>query len=131
MNALVREASLLLRSRTALGAFLLLTLLASISVAIGLREVAGQEAAIERMIALQAEDARAVKQHAGEDAGSAAYYRFHATWDAPDPLAFAALGQRDVSPVMLRIRALALEGQIYESEAGNPELALPGRFAFG
>ena len=39
MNALVREASLLLRSRTALGAFLLLTLLASVSVAIGLREV--------------------------------------------------------------------------------------------
>ena len=130
MNALIREASLLLRSRTALGAFLLLTLLAGVSVAIGLREVAGQEAAIERMIALQAEDARAVREHAGEDAGSAAYYRFHATWDAPDPLAFAALGQRDVSPVMLRIRALALEGQIYESEAGNPELALPGRFDF-
>jgi hypothetical protein len=67
MNALFREASLLLRSRTALGAFLLLTLLASVSVAIGLREVAGQEAAIERMIALQAEDSRAVRQHAGED----------------------------------------------------------------
>lgn len=29
---------------------------------------------------------------------------------------------------MLRVRALALEGQIYENEAGNPELALPGRF---
>ena len=38
MNALIREASLLLRSRTALGAFLLLTLLAGVSVAIGLRD---------------------------------------------------------------------------------------------
>ena len=130
MSALFREASLLLRSSTALAAFVLLAVLASVSVAIGLRDMAGQEAAIERMIALQAEDALAVKQHAGEDAGSAAYYRFHATWDAPAPLAFAALGQRDVSPTMLRIRALALEGQIYESEAGNPEVALPGRFDF-
>jgi ABC-2 type transport system permease protein len=99
-------------------------------VAIGLRDVAVQEAAIERMIALQADDALAVKKHAGNDAGAAAYYRFHATWDAPAPLAFAALGQRDVSPTMLRVRALALEAQIYESEAGNPELALPGRFDF-
>jgi ABC-2 type transport system permease protein len=130
MSALLREASFLLRSGTALAAFLLLAALASVSVAIGLRDVAVQEAAIERMIALQADDALAVKKHAGNDAGAAAYYRFHATWDAPAPLAFAALGQRDVSPTMLRVRALALEAQIYESEAANPELALPGRFDF-
>jgi ABC-2 type transport system permease protein len=130
MRAVFREASFLLRSGTALAAFLLLAALASVSVAIGLRDVAVQEAAIERMIALQADDALAVKKHAGNDAGAAAYYRFHATWDAPAPLAFAALGQRDVSPTMLRVRALALEAQIYESEAGNPELALPGRFDF-
>jgi ABC-2 type transport system permease protein len=67
---------------------------------------------------------------AATEAGSAAYYRFHATWDAPSPLAFAALGQRDVSPSMLRVRALAIEGQIYASESGNPELLLPGRFDF-
>lgn len=71
----------------------------------------------------------AVAAHA-EDAGSAAYYTAHPTWDPPSPLAFAALGQRDVSPTLLRVRALALEGQIYESETGNPELALPGRFDF-
>jgi ABC-2 type transport system permease protein len=130
MRDVFREASFLLRSGTALAAFLLLAALASVSVAIGLRDVAVQEAAIERMIALQADDALAVKKHAGNDAGAAAYYRFHATWDAPAPLAFAALGQRDVSPTMLRVRALALEAQIYESEAGNPELALPGRFDF-
>jgi ABC-2 type transport system permease protein len=130
MSALVREALFLVRSRTALAAFAVLAALASVSVAFGLRDVAIQEAAIARIIELQAEDAHAVKQHAGQDAGSAAYYRFHATWDAPSPLAFAAAGQRDVSPTILRVRALALEGQIYESEAGNPELALPGRFDF-
>ena len=29
-----------------------------------------------------------------------------------------------------RIRALALEGQIYERDTGNPVLALTGRFDF-
>lgn len=130
MNALGRELLFAARSGTTVAAFILLALFASASVALGLREVARQEAAIERMVRLQADDADAVMRHAGDDAGSAAYYRFHATWDAPAPLAFAALGQRDVSPTMLRIRALALEGQIYESEAGNPELAIPGRFDF-
>ena len=62
------------------------------------------------------------------DPGNAAYYTAHATWDAPSSLAFAALGQRDVAPYVLRVRVLALEGQIHESENYNAELALPGRF---
>jgi ABC-2 type transport system permease protein len=130
VSALWRETLFALRSRTVVVALLALAALAGVSVALGLQEVARQEAAITRMIALQETDAAAVKVFASEEAGSAAYYRFHATWDAPSPFAFAALGQRDVSPIMLRVRALAIEGQIYESEAGNPELSLPGRFDF-
>lgn len=127
MSALVREARLLLRQRAALAAMLLLALFAGASVALGLATVARERAAIDRMIALQAEDERAVMGFA-KDAGYAAYYTFHATWDAPSDLAFAALGGRDIAPAMLRVRALALEGQIYDNEATNPELALPGRF---
>lgn len=130
MRALIRETALLFRSRTAVAALIFLTVFSGLSVLSGLQEVSRQQAAIARVIDLQARDAQAVRVYAGEDAGSAAYYRFHATWDAPSPLAFAALGQRDVSPTILRIRALALEGQIYENEAGNPELALPGRLDF-
>jgi ABC-2 type transport system permease protein len=130
MSALWREMLFALRSRTVVAALLTLAALAGIGVATGLQDVSRQEAAIARMIALQEADADAVKVFASEEAGSAAYYRFHATWDAPAPLAFAALGQRDVSPIMLRVRALAIEGQIYESEAGNPEVSLPGRFDF-
>jgi ABC-2 type transport system permease protein len=130
MSALWRETVFALRSRTVVFALLALAVLAGAGVALGLQDVARQEAAIARMIALQETDAAAVKVFASEEAGSAAYYRFHATWDGPSPLAFAALGQRDVSPIMLRVRALAIEGQIYESEAGNPELSLPGRFDF-
>jgi len=43
---------------------------------------------------------------------------------------FAAMGQRDVSPWKHRIRMLALEGQIYETDANNPDFALIGRFDF-
>lgn len=130
MMAILREARLLFRTGTALAALLFLAVFSSFAVATGLHEVSRQEQAISSMIALQETDAAAVRVFAGQEAGSAAYYRFHATWDAPSPLAFAALGQRDVSPGLLRVRALALEGQIYESEAGNPELALPGRLDF-
>lgn len=130
MTAVLRETRLLFRTGTALAALMFLAVFASLAVATGLHEVSRQEAAASRMIELQEKDAAAVRVFAGDVAGSAAYYRFHATWDAPAPLAFAALGQRDVSPGLMRIRALALEGQIHESEAGNPELALPGRLDF-
>jgi len=127
MSNFAREASLLLRSRAALLALVLLALLASLAVGLGLANVARERAAIDRMITLQQADEAAVAGFA-EDAGYAAFYTYHPTWDPPSDLAFAALGGRDVAPSMLRIRALALEGQIYENETTNPELALPGRF---
>ena len=104
MTAFVREARLLLRQRIALAAVLLLALFASLSVAFGLASVARERAAIERVIALQAADERAVMAFA-EDAGYAAYYTFHPTWDAPSDLAFAALGGRDIAPAILRVRS--------------------------
>lgn len=64
------------------------------------------------------------------DAGSVAYYGFHATWDAPSSTAFLALGLRDAAPYVLRVRALALQAQLHEGEIFNPELALAGRFDF-
>lgn len=127
MTALIREARLLLRQRVALIAVLLLAAFATASVALGMASVARERAAIARVVQLQQMDERAVMGFA-EDAGYAAYYTFHPTWDAPSDLAFAALGGRDIAPAILRVRALALEGQIYENEASNPELALPGRF---
>jgi len=64
------------------------------------------------------------------DWGSAAYYTFYLTSDPPSDFAFAAIGQRDVSPWKHRIRMLALEGQIYETDSNNPDFALIGRFDF-
>ncbi len=127
MTSLMREAWLLARSRSAMLALLLLVICASASVALGLASVARDRAAIDRMLAGQGVEEVALAAFV-EDAGSGAYYGFQPTWDPPSDLAFAALGSRDIAPALLRVRALALEGQIYENEAANPELALPGRF---
>ena len=48
----------------------------------------------------------------------------------PSALAFAARGVRDDLPWKHRIRMLALEGQIYETDAGNPELSRIGKLDF-
>jgi len=132
MRIWMHEARLLLRSRLATFALVLLAALTTASVVTGMAEVARQRAAIARIAPAQAEDIGAIADWVDKtkDAGSAAYYSFHATWDAPSPLAFAALGMRDVAPYILRVRALGLEAQIYDGDTFNPELALPGRFDF-
>lgn len=129
MSTLLREAAFLLRQRSAIVGVLILTLLAALATGLGLAEVARQQDSIARAVALQAIDEAAVARFV-EDGGSAAYYSFHVAADAPSNLAFAALGQRDLAPFIMRIRALALEGQLYENESTNPEVALPGRFDF-
>ncbi|MEI4505260.1 DUF3526 domain-containing protein [Sphingopyxis sp. CCNWLW253] len=132
MSPIRHELRLLLRNRLAAAALLLLALLAAASVAAGLAEIRQQRQVIERIQTQQAADVAAIAKWVSkiEDPGSAAYYSFHPTWDPPSPLAFAALGMRDVSPYILRVRALGLEAQLYDGETFNPELALPGRFDF-
>jgi ABC-2 type transport system permease protein len=130
MTLWTHELRLFLRQRVALPALLLTLLVASAAVVAGLAEIARQRDVIERIQPQQAEDVAAVAAFVtrGGDPGDAAYYTFHATWDDPSPLAFAAIGQRDVAPYILRVRALSLESQINESENYNAEMALPGRF---
>jgi ABC-2 type transport system permease protein len=124
------EARLFLRQRLALPALLLMATLSIFSVWAGMTEMSRQRDIIARIQPQQAADVAAIAKWVSKegDAGNAAYYSFHATWDAPSALAFAAIGQRDVAPYILRVRALGLEAQLYESENYNAELALPGRF---
>lgn len=124
------ELRLFLRQRLALPVLILTALLSIASVWAGMAEVERQHDTIARIQPQQASDIAAIAKWVSVegDPGTAAYYTFHATWDAPSPLAFAAIGQRDVAPYILRIRSLGLEAQLYESENYNAELALPGRF---
>lgn len=131
MTSLIRhDLRLLLRQRIAVPTLVLVLFLSAAAVWAGMAEVARQHDIIARIKPQQVEDVKAIRAWVSKDgdAGNAAYYTFHATWDAPSPLAFAALGQRDVAPFVLRVRALALESQINEGENYNAEMALPGRF---
>lgn len=124
------EWLLLTRQRLAVVSLLLLAVLSVAAVTAGLAEVQRQQQVIDRIQPQQQADEAAIARWVSVegDAGNAAYYTAHATWDSPSAMAFAALGQRDVAPYVLRVRALGLEGQLHESESYNAELALPGRF---
>jgi ABC-2 type transport system permease protein len=130
MSWLVHELRLLVRapvSAMSLGLLLLLSVLAVVS---GSSEIERQRGTIARLSALQQDElaALAAKPQTARDAGYAAYYTFHGTWDPPTPAAFMALGMRDSAPHVLRVRALALQSQLHEGEAFNPALVLAGRF---
>jgi ABC-2 type transport system permease protein len=133
MSLLRTELRLILRSRLAVASRALLFSLSALSVWSGLSAVGRQEATIARVAGEQALDLAAVAEEYGKpdgEAGYAAYYAFLLTHDRPSPLAFLALGQRDVQPAVLRVRALSLQQQLYESETLNAEQALPGVFDF-
>ena len=129
MQGLRRELLFLFRSKTAAAVLAAGFLMAVFAVVTGLQETAGQKEEIARLQVLDQADRVSVLAEQS-DYGGVAYYSFHLTYDAPSSLAFAALGQRDTLPWKHRIRMLALEGQIYESDAGNPALAKTGRFDF-
>lgn len=128
--ASLRREGLLLRRERALMTWMLVTvLLSAAAVAAGLGEVADQRATLARLLAADRADRESVLA-ARTDWGDAAYNSLHLAWDPPSAFAFAALGLRDQLPWKHRIRMLALEGQIHEADALNPEFALAGRFDF-
>lgn len=124
-----REAKFLAKQRYILVLLSIVFLLSVFAVWSGISETRSQISTIERLIEKDAIDRDNVlaKQ---KDYGSAAYYSFHLTYSAPSDIAFAAMGQRDIYPWKHRIRMLAIEGQIYETDADNPELSFLGRFDF-
>ncbi len=128
-SSLSREWWFLLRDRQAVTTMIAAFLLAIVAVGMGLRDVALQEEEIAALKSSTVEDLR-VTLADQPDAGSAAYYAFRLAYDPPSELAFAAKGVRDDLPWKHRVRILALEGQIYETDPANPELGQVGRFDY-
>ncbi|NOT45594.1 MAG: DUF3526 domain-containing protein, partial [Acidobacteria bacterium] len=62
------------------------------------------------------------------NAGDQLYYLAYHTARHPSPWAPVAVGQRDVHAFNLKIRLLALQGQLYDADLGNPLLAMLGHF---
>ncbi len=127
--AICREMNFMAKDRAVTFWLLVIFCLSALSIWSGLTEVRQQEHTLRHLIEADKEDRSVVLSQQG-DAGWAAYYSFHLTYDQPSDFAFAALGQRDVMPWKHRVRMLALEGQVYERDVGNPVLALIGRFDF-
>ena len=129
MATVKRETFFASRDRAFLIWMLVALSLSSISVWSGLTEIESQQATIKRVLIADEQD-RLSELEKQSDWGGAAYYSFHFTYSEPSAFAFAALGQREVLPWKHRLRMLALEGQIYEHDSGNPELSLIGRFDY-
>lgn len=128
-TAFLCELTFTFRDRTLWFWMTLIICLASVSIGFGLVEVKRQQATLQNLTVADQQDRLAVAQKF-TDWGGAAYYSFHLTYDSPSDFAFAAMGQRDEQSWKHRIRMLALEGQIYERDAGNPSVALIGRLDF-
>ena len=129
LNAFTTEAKFAVHDRSVVIWVLMMLSLSFVSVFFGLTEVNRQHSEIHSLLESDQQD-RAASAKKLKSWGSAAYYSFHLTYDAPSTFAFAALGQRDLQPWKHRIRMLALEGQIYERDVGNPVIELIGRFDF-
>ena len=126
---LKREAGFVFGHRQIKLTLLVVFFLSVVSLWTGFAEMQEQQATIERLLEKDQTERDSALAHQS-NYGSAAYYTFHLTYAPPSPLAFTAVGERDVFPWKHRIRMLALEGQIYESDTDNPELAFLGRFDF-
>jgi len=126
---LQREFYFVLGQKSFVSLFAIAFVLSCFAVSTGMAEIEKQNQTIERLLHHDKLDRQqAIENHQGF--GSIAYYSFHLTYRPPSDLAFASIGQRDVLSWKHRIRMLALEGQIHESDTDNPELAFVGRFDF-
>ncbi len=126
---MMRELKFMFRDKAVLVWISFALMFSVFAVILGLNEVNQQKAEIAELLQLDQSE-RETTLAKQSDWGSAAYYTFHTTYDPPSDFAYAALGQRDVIPWKHRIRMLALEGQIYETDTNNPDFALTGRFDF-
>jgi len=131
MGPIIRlEILQLWRSWTVRLGFLCLLVAGGIGIWHGQATIDRQRAAIAESPALQAEQHRAIFDPIAPTgrAGDQLYYLYFQTSHEPSAWAPVAVGQRDAQPFNLRIRLLALEGQLYDSELANPLLATLGPF---
>ncbi len=129
MGSLILEIRYAFRDRVVLASLVLAVVMASYAVFTGKLEVDEQRSEIETLVQETESDQRHVLSQQ-PDAGGAAYYVRHVTYHPPSELAFSALGSRGELPWQHRLSMLALEGQIYETDTGNPELSRLGRLDF-
>ena len=86
-----------------------------------------QQKTIESVTQVQRNHLGLIVAHGtGKPVGTTAYYPFFYTSNPASPWARFSIGQRDVNPFILKVKMLAIEGQLYDSELTNPLSLLVG-----
>lgn len=130
MRPLQLELLLLLRQRAVGIGVAILVAAGAVALVHGHRVIARQRAAIAASPAIQAQEHRRILAPLAPEASGSDqlyYLPFH-TVREPSPWAPIAIGQRDVHAFNLKVRMLALQGQLYDADLGNPLLATLGNF---
>jgi ABC-2 type transport system permease protein len=124
------ELRRLWRSPAVIIGLVLLGAASSFAVYHGRTVIDRQRLAIAESRALQDEQHRAIlaAQPPSANAGDQFYYLFFHTVHEPSAWAPLSLGQRDLQPFNLKVRLLALQGQLYDTDIVNPLLAAFGSF---
>jgi ABC-2 type transport system permease protein len=124
------ELRLLLRARAVTAGSLILLVAGVLAIAHGHVVIGRQMSALESRSRLQAAEHQRILDPLPPtaNAGDQLYYLTYHTARYPSPWATLAIGQRDVHPFNLKIRLLALQGQLYDVDLGNPLLAAFGHF---
>jgi ABC-2 type transport system permease protein len=131
MPTLLRLELLHLLRGWAVAAGLAITVLAGVAgVLHGRLVIERQEATLAESPALQAEHQRAILEPLPPTAtaGDQLYYLTFHTAHHPSAWAPVSVGQRDIQAYNLKIRILALHGQLYNTDLTNPLLAAFGHF---
>jgi ABC-2 type transport system permease protein len=129
IRRLILELTLLIRGGAVITGVALLIAGGAMAIAHGRRVIDDQRSTLLNSASLQREEQQAILAPApGANAGDQLYYLFFHTVREPAPWAAVAIGQRDVQPFNLKVRLLALHGQLYDGELGNPLLASFGNF---
>lgn len=121
-----------LAGRGVLSGLLLMLVAGLVAIEHGRRTIEVQRSVLADSPRIEAEHRhKMIALHQGPEAdgpGNLLYYLNFFTVREPSRYAPVAVGLRDVTPYNLKIRLLTLEGQIRDSEIGNPEAQAIGHF---
>jgi ABC-2 type transport system permease protein len=93
----------------------------------GNQVISRQQKTIHSVPGVQKNHLQQIVEHGkGKPVGTTAYYPFFYTTNPASPWAKFSIGQRDVNPFTLKVKMLAIEGQLYDSELTNPLTLLVG-----
>ncbi|KAA6432720.1 DUF3526 domain-containing protein [Dyadobacter flavalbus] len=127
LKVLLLEIRNFLLGNTVLTGAISLLLIGLYSFYHGHHVISRQQQTIASVPAVQKNHLQQIVEHGtGKAAGTTAYYPFFYTTNPASPWAEFSVGQRDVNPFTLKVKMLAIEGQLYDSELTNPLTLLVG-----